>query len=195
MLKFGTIKEYYPSTGMVSVFFEADDIVTDPMPVIFTKTKSDKDLYPFDNGEQVACLMDEHCEHGVCLGATYSDDIKPDPSFNKDVFGIKFNNGDKMIYDRNLKSLTYEIGGNASLNMQADTFDFRAGNMRITGNNTTGKFDFSNGGDSLKAILSDLIDAIDAITVTAPSGGGPTSTPLNSATFTGIATRVTNFLN
>jgi len=33
-----------------------------------------------DVGEQVACMMDEHCENGVCLGAIYSNDVKPKQS-------------------------------------------------------------------------------------------------------------------
>jgi hypothetical protein len=50
----------------------------------------------------------------------------------------------------------------------------------------------SKAGESLKSLLSDLIDAIEAITV--PTGTGPSGVPINSAQFTAIKNRLTNFL-
>ena len=48
------------------------------------------------------------------------------------------------------------------------------------------------GNENLKAIISDLIDAINAITV--PTGVGPSGLPINAAAFTAIKTRLDNLL-
>lgn len=50
----------------------------------------------------------------------------------------------------------------------------------------------SKGGETLKAILSDLLTAIKALTV--PTGTGPSGTPINSPAFTAIENRLNNFL-
>lgn len=50
----------------------------------------------------------------------------------------------------------------------------------------------SNGGETLKSILSDLIEAIKLLTV--PTGAGPSGTPYNAASFTSINNRIANFL-
>jgi hypothetical protein len=56
-----------------------------------------------------------------------------------------------------------------------------------------GKFDFKNTSEDLKAIISDLIDTINLLTVTTPSG--PSGVPVNIADFTAIKTRLDNLFN
>lgn len=50
----------------------------------------------------------------------------------------------------------------------------------------------SKADETLKSILSDLIDAIKALTV--PTNTGASGTPINAASFTAIENRVNNFL-
>ena len=56
----------------------------------------------------------------------------------------------------------------------------------------TAGFKIINGASGLKKTLSDLIDAINLLTV--PTGTGPSGTPINSATFTNIKTDLNNYL-
>jgi hypothetical protein len=53
-------------------------------------------------------------------------------------------------------------------------------------------FEVKNGSSGLKKTLSDLIDAINLMTV--PTGTGPSGTPINAATFTDIKTDLANYL-
>ncbi|MEY4902838.1 MAG: hypothetical protein RLZZ292_653 [Bacteroidota bacterium] len=52
--------------------------------------------------------------------------------------------------------------------------------------------DFKRGTEGLKSILGDLLDAINAITVTTPQG--PSGTPLNFLSFSAIKQRLNNLL-
>lgn len=73
----------------------------------------------------------------------------------------------------------------------------KADKYRITANDCIIEMDssgikISKGSESLKAILSDLITAIKALTV--PTGTGPSGTPINSTAFTAISNRLTQLL-
>jgi len=79
---------------------------------------------------------------------------------------------------------------------------FESGTFSIIYNSTTSKFEIKNGtatvektvlGETLKQILSDLIDAIKAITVNSPAG--TTGVPNNNTQFTAIASRLNNILS
>ena len=56
------------------------------------------------------------------------------------------------------------------------------------------KYLLSNDTENLRTILEDLIQAIQNITVSSSPSGGPTSTPVNSAEFATIATRLKSLL-
>lgn len=79
---------------------------------------------------------------------------------------------------------------------------FESGTFSIIYDSTTSKFEIKNGtsavektvlGETLKEILSDLIDAIKALTVNSPVG--VTSTPINNPQFTLIANRLDDILS
>jgi len=53
-------------------------------------------------------------------------------------------------------------------------------------------FKIINGSSGLKKTLSDLIDAVNLLTV--PTGTGPSGTPINATTFTNIKTDLDNYL-
>ena len=48
-------------------------------------------------------------------------------------------------------------------------------------------------GDTLKSLLEELIDTINALTV--PTGVGPSGTPINIADFTAVKNKLKNFLS
>jgi hypothetical protein len=55
---------------------------------------------------------------------------------------------------------------------------------------SNGKLTIQNSQGNLATLLQQLISAIQSLTVTCPSGGGPSSLPINSATFATIGTNL-----
>lgn len=104
--------------------FDDDDIVSDWLPVTVKNALKNKDSFPLDVKEHVACLMDEHCENGVCLGAIYSKDVKP-AGGNKDKWRKVFDDGTVLEYDRSAHKLTVDAKGavdvKATGNIKAET--------------------------------------------------------------------------
>lgn len=111
-IKYGIISEIDATKGLAKVTFQADDnIVSAFIPALVRKTLTEKESFPYDANEYVACIMDENCEHGVIIGAVYNE--TDTPSFtNKDTFGIKFANGDIQAYDRNAGVYSFNGGNN-----------------------------------------------------------------------------------
>lgn len=111
-IKYGIISEIDATTGLAKVTFQADDnIVSAFIPALVRKTLNEKESFPFDANEYVACIMDEHCEHGVIIGSVYNETNKPSLT-SKDEFGIVYQNGDKQVYDRNAGIYSFNDGNN-----------------------------------------------------------------------------------
>lgn len=173
MLKFGIISDVDPTKGLVRVNFDDDEIVSNWIPVSFPRTSEDEFAFSYDANEHVWCIMDEHCENGVVGGSIY--DAKKKPSLGApDLFYIKFKDGTVIKYDRAAHALTITIN-NASYNLTASGHGI------------------SNGSETLKKIISDLIDTITEMTNPAP-GGVTTAPPINDAAFAAIKTRLSNLL-
>ncbi len=91
-----------------------------------------------DINEQVACMMDEHGEEGIVLGAIYSD-ADTTPISNQDKYHITFNDGTVLEYDRANHILTANVQGVA--NITAQTANITAeininGNVNVSGSMT-----------------------------------------------------------
>ncbi len=99
-LRIGIVKDQDPSLLRLRVIFsEFDHMLSYWLPVVVPKTQNDKAYWLPDIGEQVVCLMDEHDEAGVVLGAIYSGaDATPVQSADKMHLGFK--DGTAMEYDR-----------------------------------------------------------------------------------------------
>jgi phage baseplate assembly protein V len=110
MLKFGKISDVDAGKGLARVNFDDDDMVSRWLPMLVLKSKSDKYSYCFDVDEHVACMMDEHCEDGVVMGAIYDSKNKPDGG-DKDKLRVKFNDGTAVEYDRKNNKLLVEVKG------------------------------------------------------------------------------------
>lgn len=118
MLKFGKIDAIQPETGRARVRFEDNDMVSDWIPLVVRKSKSDKDFHMFDVGDHVACTMDERCENGIIHGSIYDDTNKP-TNFASGKVGIEFSNGSKIVYDRDANEYTIDItGGNVRMSAE-----------------------------------------------------------------------------
>lgn len=172
MIKFGIISDTDPEKGLARVNFPAEDIVSDWLPMVTRGAKEIKAEFPLDPDEHVVCLMDERCEDGVILGAIYSEEVTPEAK-NKDKFQVKFGDGLTVLYDRSAKKLDLTLG-NVELVMTEEGFTLKKST------------------DTLKKILSDLIDQIKLITVTTPNG--PSGTPINATAFDPIKQSVANLL-
>lgn len=86
-------------------FPDVDDLVTQWLPVGFSKTQDDKEYWTLDEGEQVKCLMDDRLEDGVVLCAIYSEVDVP-PTDNPEKKGILFKDGGMIEYDRETGVMT-----------------------------------------------------------------------------------------
>ncbi len=100
LLRLAIVKDQDPTTGRLRVVFgEFDQIVSYWLPVVVPKAQDDKVYWLPDIGEQVVCLMDEHDEAGVVLGAIYSQ-ADSTPVQSTDKFHLGFKDGTAVEYDR-----------------------------------------------------------------------------------------------
>jgi phage baseplate assembly protein gpV len=170
MLEFGIISEYDAAKGKARVKFDHQGIVSDWLPILVRGALDTIDEFPYDPDELVACLMDEHCEYGVILGAVNSDDFCPDAK-DKNISQLKFKDGLIIQYDRSAKK-----------------YDLKLQNTELI--MTESGFTIKRSSESLNKILSDLIDKILLLTVTTPVG--VSGTPVNFADFQDIKQRLPN---
>lgn len=108
-LKFGVISEAKP--GFAKVYFEEDEIVTDWWPVINLTSLKDKQSWPLNALEHVACICDSHLEDGVILGAVHNEEDAPDEGAGAGKFRKVFEDGTILEYDKNAHKLTADIHG------------------------------------------------------------------------------------
>lgn len=114
MLKFGKIDKIDAATGRARVRFENNELQSDWLPMVVRKTKADKDFFMFDEGDHVACMMDEHCNNGVILGAIYDEQNKPEGR-TKDIVGVTFSDGSKIEFDRSSGKYTLDMKGEVTI--------------------------------------------------------------------------------
>lgn len=189
MFKFGIISDFDANKGFFRVNFDGEDVVSPWMPRILPNTKSSKDEIPFDQGEHVACLMDEHGEAGVILGAIYSGADTPSVK-SKTVRSTTFSDGTVIKYDTQSKELNINAKGKVII-QSADKvevtatgaeIDFSCTKLKVTGDvEVTGKISATTGISSdLDVTANASIVPISLLTHThtAPSGGGATGPPL-----------------
>ena len=175
ILKFGIISSTDNANGKVRVQFDDNDIVSHPLPVLVNGT-SNKYYHTFDVNEQVACLMDKNLENGVVLGAIYSSSVQPGES-SADVARVQFSDNTVVSYDRGYSELSATVG----------TTTFKA--------TASGGFEIKKGGESLKNILTDLVQEIAIETHTSASPGSPTTVPLNAANYLAFVARIANLFS
>lgn len=173
ILKFGNICEVDYARGTARVDLDEDGITTAFLPIAFPMTLQNKSFAMPAINSQVCAVMDENAEQGIIIGATYSDIATPD-GFSEGLSGVLFSDGSKVVY--NEKTQEYTVNA--------------VGRVEIIGGSSV---KIANEVESLKSVLSDLIDALLSETHTAPSG--VTSTPLNSAQYAAIKTRINALLS
>lgn len=109
MFKYGIISEV--KKGYAKVSFAEDNIVSDWLPVLLRKTKTDKESWQLEINEHVVCLVDEYCNEGVILGAIVSEADAPDSGEAAGKFRKLFSDGTLIEYDKNSHKLTVDVKG------------------------------------------------------------------------------------
>ncbi len=174
MLRYGNICDVDAAKGLVRVEFDDDGITSAWIPVTTHGTSGNKYAYTFDVGEHVACLMDEHAENGVVIGAIYSQANTPTGG-NKDKVSVNFSDGASVAYNRATHTLEVKVGGTE---------------LKLT---QSGGFTVKKGGETLKALLTDILTQLQAETHISSGPGSPTSVPVNAAAYAAISARVALF--
>ncbi|WP_320055625.1 phage baseplate assembly protein V [Desulfuromonas thiophila] len=125
MMKIGVVTQTDPASCRVRVRLDAqEDVVSYWLPVLQKKTLRDKQYWLPDLTEHVVCLMDEHNEFGVVLGAIYSQP-DPVPVASQDKHHVRFDDGTTLEYDRQAHVLSID------LTAAAGTISLRSGSSRI----------------------------------------------------------------
>lgn len=174
MRKVGFISEVKPEDGTARVEFREDGITSDWLSVIVPGSLNNKYSFPYEVNEQVVCLMDEHCEQGEIVGARYNKSDKPG-EYGSTVTAVKYKDGSVVKYDSQVHEFTMTIG-------QSEFVINEAGGFRI-----------KKGGETLYAILNDLITQLTTETHTG-NLGFPTTPPINSPAYSAIMTRLQTLL-
>lgn len=171
---FGKISKVDRSTGKATVELPVDGITTHFLPIIYPGTNAASGAWSTDlkTGDAVAVLLDCNMVDGVILGAYYNQVSQPDAA-NANGFKIKFSS----------TSIEHDGSGKLALFAGPMEVSVKSDGIRV-----------KSGGDSLAAILSDLIDAMALETHLSAPPGSPTGPPVNAASYTLIKTRLLQFL-
>lgn len=138
-------------------FPDIDDLLTQWLPVVHSKTQDDKQFWTLDIGEQVKCLMDDRLEDGCILGAIYSEVDIP-PTDDVDEYGVTFKDGGWFSYNRRTGLFTALIMGDAVIEVGANLHAKVTGSADVDiGQNLSAKV----GGTS-------LVDSAGNVTLKAP---------------------------
>ena len=129
--KVGVVSATEPATAKCRVVFEDHDLIESWwLPVVQGKTLRDKHYWMPDVGEHVACLMDEHSEFGVILGAIYSAaDVVPVSS--QDKYHIAFEDGTWLEYDRREHILKADVQGRIEIKATGDILAQSGANVEV----------------------------------------------------------------
>ncbi len=136
MMKIGVVTGCEPASCRVRVRLDDhDDVVSFWLPVMQGKTLRDKQYWMPDIDEHVVCLMDEHNEFGVVLGAIYSAP-DPVPVASLDKYHVRFDDSATVEYDRKEHVLSVYTPGRITVRAAGDVDAEAAGDLRaVAGGN------------------------------------------------------------
>jgi phage baseplate assembly protein V len=137
MYKVGVISETKP--GYCKVHFPANDIVSDWLPIAYQGTMAYKDHHPYEVQQQVVCLMDENCEDGCIIGATYNDEDTPPTEANANTWVKKFKDGTTLTYNSSSKHLKVKAEGKVTIDAKDDVLVKTLKDVNCEGLNVKGK--------------------------------------------------------
>lgn len=112
-IKYGIVSEAKP--GYAKVYFQEDDIVSDWWPVLVRTSLKDKESWPLNVKEHVACICDDRMEEGLIMGAIYSAPEPPDENAGPGKFRKLFEDGTYLEYDKGTHKLTADVAGDVDI--------------------------------------------------------------------------------
>ena len=126
--RIGRVSELDAAGCRARVVFEGiDSLVSWWLPVMQPKTLADQVYWMPDVEEHVVCLMDEHSEFGVVMGAIYSAADSP-PVASLDKLHIRMKDGSSIEYDREEHQLAvHVVGGDVTLQVDGGRHVFIGG--------------------------------------------------------------------
>jgi phage baseplate assembly protein gpV len=107
--KTGVVVEAKP--GFVRVQFpDLDGLVSDWLPNAQASTTGVREVRTLDVGSHVGCMLDQHFEDGMVVGALYSE-ADPPPTADPNLILHDFGGGASMAFDRGAGELRLAFGG------------------------------------------------------------------------------------
>ena len=162
--KNGIVEESKPGWAIIR-FPDIDDLLTQWLPVVHSKTQDDKQFWTLDVGEQVKCLMDDRLEDGCILGAIYSEVDVP-PTEDPDEYGVTFKDGAWFSYNRRTGLFTALIIGDAVIEVGAN-LSAKVG----------GKADVDIGGNLTAKVGANLAATVGGTSVVTSAGAATLKAP------------------
>jgi len=168
MIRYGIINTFNSSNGLARVEYEDDGTLSHEINVLVPCSGSTKYMVDMEIGDRVAVLCDHNDLYGVVLGGIYSaKETKPS---TPDGGGVISKSG---------TIITYDGSGNVEVRKGAVVFKVDSDGVSI-----------ENGSDSLKSVLTDILQQIQIMTHNVTAPGAPTGPPINAAAFAAISTRI-----
>lgn len=119
MLKVGRVAKVDARRATAVVVFGADDgLASWTLPVLQHKAHGDQSYWMPDLGDLVVCMLDEHAEFGVVLGAIYTTEAAP-PVASLDKLHIRFQDGSTFEYDRAAHRLAVSLTAGGTILLEA----------------------------------------------------------------------------
>lgn len=115
MLRFGRISEVDADKALVKVSFGEDDLVSEWIPTVHAGTSGDSYFHTLSVNTQVAVAMDRNMRYGCVIGAIYSRNTQPQEA-GDNIISIVFDNGDKIVIDKQARTLTCNMQGGLTIN-------------------------------------------------------------------------------
>lgn len=160
-IKYGHITERQPEKGLYRVKIDEDDIVTKFLPVLVKNSKNKKDEDPLDEGEHVACMMDDRMEEGVVLGCIYDSENTPTETAGEDIYQTTYADGSFVRFDKSSGDYTINVKGNVIVEA-ADNVEITCTKLKVTGDTEiTGKLTVT---EDIKSTTGDVESATVSLT-------------------------------
>ena len=116
VVRIGIVSSVQADKGTVRVKLpDSDNIISKPLPVLFSRTQDNKAYDMPDIGEQVVCLfLPNGFEQGFVLGSSYSGPDTP-PVTDRNKTHYTWPNDTYVEYDRKAEKMTVFVKGDIAI--------------------------------------------------------------------------------
>jgi len=158
----GIVSAVDADAGKVRVTLpDRDDLPTDWLPICTPfGTKTNKSYVLPDIDEQVAVILDKHCNAGVVLGSIYSNEDTPDPdNSGLGVYALKLVQDGAAVFLAKIKRAAagaFSLWSKSSVSVETASGNIEAkagGRMKLT---STGPIGITVGDETLHKLLKDI---------------------------------------